>query len=233
MRKPPKHIAIIMDGNGRWAKKNNLNRIDGHKEGVKAVKKIVKHCTKLKIKYLTLYTLSKENFNRPKGELLSLFKLLSKTLNTEKDMLLENGINFSAIGDLNELDILTYKKIKSLENITAKNSSLFLKLAISYSSRYEIILAINKILKTKKRKIDEGILKQYLMTCDIPDPDLLVRTGGEYRLSNFLLWQIAYSELYFTDVLWPDFNEELLEEAINNFSKRERRFGKISEQISN
>jgi len=222
-----------MDGNGRWAKQNNLQRIDGHSEGVRAVKKIVKHCVKLKIKYLTLYTLSKENFNRPKSEVLSLFKLLSITLSKEKKLLLDNDVNFSAIGDLNELDILTYKKIKLLEKHTAKNSTLFLKLAINYSSRYEIVSAINKILETDKNKINEDFFNQYLSTYDLPDPDLLIRTGGEYRISNFLLWQIAYSELYFTEVLWPDFNEELLEEAINNFNKRERRFGRISEQIIN
>ena len=231
MIKTPKHIAIIMDGNGRWAKKNNLQRLDGHKEGVKSVKKIVKCCVKLKIKYLTLYTLSKENFSRPKSEVLSLFKLLSETLSKEKKILLDNGVNFSAIGDLNKLDIITYKKIKLLEKKTFKNSKLILKLAINYSSRDEIISAVNKILETNKNKIDEEIFNKYLLTSDSPDPDLLIRTGGECRISNFLLWQIAYSELYFTDVLWPDFNEELLEKAIDDFNKRERRFGRISEQI--
>ena len=221
-----------MDGNGRWAKKNNLQRIDGHREGVKTVKRVVKHCVKLKIKYLTLYTLSKENFSRPKSEVLSLFKLLSITLSKEKKILLDNGVNFSAIGDFNELDMLTYKKIKLLEKKTAKNSTLFLKLAINYSSRYEIISAVNKILKTNETKIDEDFFNQYLLTSDLPDPDLLIRTGGEYRISNFLLWQIAYSELYFTEVLWPDFNEEFLEKAIDDFNKRERRFGRISEQIT-
>ena len=221
-----------MDGNGRWAKKNDLQRIDGHREGVKSVKKIVKHCVKLKIKYLTLYTLSKENFNRPKSEVLSLFKLLSTTLSKEKKILLDNGVNFSAIGDFNELDILTYKKIKLLEKKTAKNSTLFLKLAINYSSRYEIISAVNKILETNENKIDEDFFNQYLLTSDLPDPDLLIRTGGEYRISNFLLWQIAYSELYFTEILWPDFNEKSLENAIDDFNKRERRFGRISEQIT-
>ena len=221
-----------MDGNGRWAKKNDLQRIDGHREGVKSVKKIVKHCVKLKIKYLTLYTLSKENFNRPMSEVLSLFKLLSTTLSKEKKILLDNGVNFSAIGDFNELDILTYKKIKLLEKKTAKNSTLFLKLAINYSSRYEIISAVNKILETNENKIDEDFFNQYLLTSDLPDPDLLIRTGGEYRISNFLLWQIAYSELYFTDILWPDFNEKSLENAIDDFNKRERRFGRISEQIT-
>jgi len=220
-----------MDGNGRWAKKNNLQRLDGHKEGVKSVKKIVKCCVKLKIKYLTLYTLSKENFSRPKSEVLSLFKLLSETLSKEKKILLDNGVNFSAIGDLNKLDIITYKKIKLLEKKTFKNSKLILKLAINYSSRDEIISAVNKILETNKNKIDEEIFNKYLLTSDSPDPDLLIRTGGECRISNFLLWQIAYSELYFTDVLWPDFNEELLEKAIDDFNKRERRFGRISEQI--
>ena len=232
MKKTPKHIAIIMDGNGRWAKKNDLQRIDGHREGVKSVKKIVKHCVKLKIKYLTLYTLSKENFNRPKSEVLSLFKLLSATLSKEKKILFDNGVNFSAIGDFNELDILTYKKIKLLEKKTAKKSTLFLKLAINYSSRYEIISAVNKILETNENKIDEDFFNQYLLTSDLPDPDLLIRTGGEYRISNFLLWQIAYSELYFTEILWPDFNEKLLENAIDDFNKRERRFGRISEQIT-
>ena len=216
-----------MDGNGRWAKKNDLQRIDGHREGVKSVKKIVKHCVKLKIKYLTLYTLSKENFNRPKSEVLSLFKLLSTTLSKEKKILLDNGVNFSAIGDFNELDILTYKKIKLLEKKTAKNSTLFLKLAISYSSRNEIISAVNKILKTNENKIDEDFFNQYLLTSDLPDPDLLIRTGGEYRISNFLLWQIAYSELYFTEVLWPDFNEKDFKKIINRYYNVKRNFGKI------
>ena len=165
-----------MDGNGRWAKKNNLQRIDGHKEGVKSVRKIVKNCVKLKIKYLTLYTLSKENINRPRSEILSLFRLLSRTLSQEKKLLLDNDVNFSVIGDLNKLDILTYKKIKLLEKNTAKNSTLFLKLAINYSSRYEIISAVNKILETNKNKINEDFFNQYLLTCDFPDPDLLIRT---------------------------------------------------------
>jgi len=221
-----------MDGNGRWAKSQNLDRVEGHKQGVKVVKKVVKYCVKKKIKYLTLYTLSKENFKRPKSELLFLFKLFVETLENELSLLLENNIKFSVIGDLKKIDKLVLFKLKTVERLTVKNSSLYLNLAISYSSRNEIVNAVKHINKSNV-SISEKTINQYLMTSFMPDPDFLIRTGGEYRISNFLLWQIAYTELFFTKILWPDFNESHLDEAITNYKNRERRFGKTSEQISN
>ena len=231
MKKIPNHLAIIMDGNGRWAKNNNLKRIDGHKIGVKAVKEIVKHCVKLKIKFLTLYTLSIENWDRPKSEVLSLIKLLILTLDKELSLLIDNKINFNVFGNLKRLDLITRKKINSVTKITKNNSKLYLNLAISYSARDEIVNASNVLIENKISNVKESDFKEYLYTNHIPDPDLLIRTGGEYRLSNFLLWQIAYTELYFTSILWPDFNIEALNKAIKEYQQRERRFGKISEQI--
>ena len=230
----PKHIAIIMDGNGRWAKQRNKNRIHGHIQGVKAVKKIVKECVRLNVKYLTLYTFSSENWNRPKTEIIRLLKLLVTTLEKETKLLIENNVKFNVFGSLNKLDLITRNKLKKLEKITNNNSKLNLNLAISYSGRKEIIYAINNLLKQNFKSIDqESIFTNYLYTHSLPDPDLLIRTGGEYRISNFLLWQIAYSELYFTETLWPDFDEKSLNHALIDFNKRERRFGKTSEQIKN
>ena len=230
----PKHIAIIMDGNGRWAKQRNKTRIHGHTKGVKAVKKIVKECVRLNVKYLTLYTFSSENWNRPKTEIIGLIKLLITTLEKETKLLIDNNVKFNVFGNLNKLDIITRNKLKKVERITSKNSKLHLNLAISYSGRNEIIHAINKLLKEKITSVDkESIFTNCLYTHSFPDPDLLIRTGGEFRISNFLLWQIAYSELYFTKTLWPDFDEKSLNHALVDFNKRERRFGKISEQITN
>jgi len=228
----PQHIAIIMDGNGRWATNQNLNRFKGHKAGVQVVKKIVKHSVKLGVKYLTLYTLSKENFNRPKNEILYLFKLFSKTLDKELNLLLENDVNFSVIGDCGTIDKDVLKKLNNVEEITSKNSTLFLNLAIGYGARSEIIHAIEQIKLKNVEFINENVISKYLMTNSIPDPDLLIRTGGEFRVSNFLLWQIAYTELFFTKILWPDFNEAEFEKAISEYNKRERRFGRTSEQIN-
>lgn len=227
----PVHLAIIMDGNGRWAKKRDLKRIEGHKEGVRVVKKIVKFCVRIGVKYLTLYTLSKENFKRPPKEILYLFKLFIDTLDEELSLLLDNDVRFRVVGDLDKIDNYTLSKLKNVENLTSKNSVLHLNLAISYSSRSEIVNAVKKVIKFNEKKINEKIINKYLMTNFMPDPDLLVRTGGEFRISNFLLWQIAYTELYFTKILWPDFNEKHLEEAFLNYNNRERRYGKISEQI--
>ena len=228
----PQHIAIIMDGNGRWATNQNLNRFKGHKAGVKVVKRIVKHSVKLGVKYLTLYTLSKENFNRPKNEILYLFKLFSKTLDKELNLLLENDVNFSVIGDFSKIDNDVLKKLKNVEKKTSENSTLFLNLAIGYGSRNEIVHAVEQIKINNVQIINENVISKYLMTESIPDPDLLIRTGGEFRVSNFLLWQIAYTELFFTKILWPDFNEMEFDKAILEYNKRERRFGKTSEQIS-
>ena len=228
----PEHIAIIMDGNGRWATKQSLNRFKGHRAGVRVVKRIVKHSVKLGVKYLTLYTLSKENFNRPKNEILYLFKLFSKTLDQELNLLVENDVSFSVIGDRSAIDKNVLKKLNNVEEITSENSTLFLNLAIGYGSRNEIIHAMEQIKVNNVEIINENVISRHLMTNSIPDPDLLIRTGGEFRVSNFLLWQIAYTELFFTKILWPDFNEKEFEKAILEYNKRERRFGRTSEQIN-
>ena len=221
-----------MDGNGRWAQKKDLKRIQGHKEGVKVVKEIVKHSVKLGIEYLTLYTLSKENFQRPVSEVLFLIRLFTKTLDDELNLLLDNNVKFNVIGDLTKIDKIALSKLKRVEKLTKNNSALILNLAISYSGRDEIVNSIKKISDSNYENIDEELVSNYLMTRRMPDPDLLIRTGGEYRISNFLLWQIAYTELYFTEILWPDFNNKDLDEAILNYSNRQRRFGKTSDQIN-
>ena len=232
IKKIPNHLAIIMDGNGRWAKENNKKRIYGHQKGVESVKKIVEYCTKLKVKHLTLFTFSNENWKRPSSEILSLMKLLCKTLDREINLLLNNNIKLNVIGDKKKLDIFTRKKLKNAVENTKKNTGLNLNLAISYGSRQEIISAINEILKQKEiNNIDEAYFSSFLYTSNFPDPDLLIRTGGDFRLSNFLLWQIAYTEIYFSNLFWPDFNEIELDKALLSFQKRERRYGKISEQL--
>ena len=221
-----------MDGNGRWAQKKDLKRIEGHKEGVKVVKEIVKHSVKLGIEYLTLYTLSKENFQRPVSEVLFLIRLFTKTLDDELNLLLDNNVKFNVIGDLTKIDKIALSKLKRVEKLTKNNSALILNLAISYSGRDEIVNSIKKISDSNYENIDEELISNYLMTRRMPDPDLLIRTGGEYRISNFLLWQIAYTELYFTEILWPDFNYKDLDKAILNYTNRQRRFGKTSDQIN-
>ena len=221
-----------MDGNGRWAQKKDLKRIEGHKEGVKVVKEIVKHSVKLGIEYLTLYTLSKENFQRPVSEVLFLIRLFTKTLDDELNLLLDNNVKFNVIGDLTKIDKIALSKLKRVEKLTKNNSALILNLAISYSGRDEIVNSIKKISDSNYENIDEELVSNYLMTRRMPDPDLLIRTGGEYRISNFLLWQIAYTELYFTEILWPDFNYKDLDKAILNYTNRQRRFGKTSDQIN-
>lgn len=229
----PKHVAVIMDGNGRWATKHGLSRAMGHKEGVKSVKTIVEASTKLGIQYMTLYAFSTENWDRPKDEVQALMKLMVETLTNETPTLIENKIKLSVIGDINRLD----KDLRTRLNDSLKATSSFemanLIVALSYSSRWEITEAAKKIVsdvvekKIDINKIDESIFGNYLNTENIPDPDLMIRTSGEYRISNFLLWQMAYTELYFTDVLWPDFSKEDFYEAIVEYQKRDRRFGKI------
>jgi undecaprenyl diphosphate synthase len=221
-----------MDGNGRWAKKQELKRIEGHKEGVRVVKKITTHCVKLNVENLTLYTFSNENWFRPKTEVSSLMKLFVTTLNKEIKLLLDNNIRFKVIGDKNKLDFITRKKINDVEYLTERNTGMGMNLAISYGGRQEIITAVNNIISSKRIKINEKNFEKYLYTKNIDHPDLLIRTGKEKRVSNFLLWQIAYSEIYFSDSLWPDFNEKELDEIILDFQKRERRYGKTSQQIS-
>jgi len=233
----PKHLAIIMDGNGRWAKQKGLLRAFGHENGTKSVRLTVETCAKLGIKNLTLYAFSTENWNRPKLEVDTLMKLLISSLKNELQTLIDNNIRLNSIGNLEMLPKSAQKELLDVIKKTEKNSRMVLTLALSYGSREEIISAIKKISDKVKNNIisldsiDESIINQHLYTQNLPDVDLLIRTSGEHRISNFLLWQIAYAELYFTDVLWPDFKEDDLYEAIISYQKRERRFGKTSEQI--
>lgn len=235
--KLPNHIAIIMDGNGRWAKKKGNIRIFGHKSGVNGVKEASEACAELGIGYLTLYAFSTENWNRPKLEVTALMELLISTINSEVSTLLKNNIRLNAIGQLNDLPKKAYTKLMEAIDKTKDNTGLTLTLALSYSSKVEIINAVKLIAKQcvenklNPEAINETIVENYLSTAGMPDPDLLIRTSGEQRISNFLLWQIAYSELYFTEVLWPDFNREELYKAIYDFQMRERRYGLTSEQL--
>lgn len=233
----PDHIAIIMDGNGRWAKQRNLDRTFGHKEGAESVRSVVDTAGRLGISYITLYTFSTENWNRPTEEVEALMSLLIDSVTKETPELLKNNVRLRAIGDLNRLPQKTRLALDDAIQQTSVSTGLNLVLALSYSSRWEITEAIRQISSALNKgeisKIDESVVDEYLTTKSIPDPDLLIRTGGEFRISNFLLWQIAYSELYFTETLWPDFRSESLYEAIINYQNRERRFGKTSEQINN
>ncbi|MDR0796446.1 MAG: isoprenyl transferase [Tannerella sp.] len=233
----PKHIAIIMDGNGRWAKKNGMDRYMGHKEGVVSVRKISEAVGKLGIDYLTLYTFSTENWNRPKEEIEALMTLMISAIQNESEDLMTNNVRLKIIGDLNLLPPATRESLIQTVERTCSNTGLNLTLALSYSSRWEITEAVKKISAEVKsnllkiEQIDEETVSEYLCTHGTPDPDLLIRTGGEQRISNYLLWQLAYAELYFTDTYWPDFREESLYAAIVDYQQRERRFGKTGEQI--
>ena len=228
----PEHIAIIMDGNGRWAKEKSMERIDGHNKGVDTVKKITKYCAKLKVKHLTLYTFSNENWLRPQSEVSSLMNLFAKTLNRELELILENNIRFRVIGDKKKLDFITKNKINEVENLSSENTGMGMNLAISYGGRQEIVSAVNNIISSGKIQIDEIEFEKHLYTKNIQHPDLLIRTGKEKRISNFLLWQTAYSEIYFSNSLWPDFSEEELHNIIEDFQNRERRYGQTSQQIN-
>lgn len=233
----PKHLAIIMDGNGRWAKQKGFLRAIGHENGTKSVRVTVETCAKLGIENLTLYAFSTENWNRPKLEVDTLMKLLVHSLKNELKTLQENNIRLNSIGNLEQLPKSIRKELNEVIEITKSNSRMTLTLALSYGSREELISAVKNISHKVKNNIisidsiDESIINQHLYTLNLPDVDLLIRTSGEHRISNFLLWQIAYAEFYFTDVLWPDFKENDLYEAIISYQKRERRFGKTSEQI--
>lgn len=233
----PQHVAVIMDGNGRWAKKKGNQRIFGHRNAIKAVRDTVEAAAELGINYLTLYAFSTENWNRPKSEVNALMHLLVATLNSEIETLMKNNVRLQAIGDMKSLPTNVYKQLQESISKTSANTGLTLALALSYSGRWEIIDAIKKLAHEVKdghldpEKIDESILTQTLQAGFMPAPELLIRTSGEYRISNFLLWHIAYSEFYFTDVLWPDFSKKHFYAAIEDFQKRERRFGKISEQL--
>ena len=233
----PKHLAIIMDGNGRWAKNQGMLRVFGHEKGTKSVKQTVENCAKLGIDFLTLYAFSTENWNRPKIEVDTLMKLLVSSLKKELKTLQSNNIKLNAIGNLDNLPTGVRKELTEVIEKTKANTRMTLTLALSYGARDEIINAVKIISEKVKNNIisvdaiEESIINQHLYTQNMPDVDLLIRTSGEHRISNFLLWQIAYAEFYFTDVLWPDFNEEELYKAILSYQKRERRFGKTSEQI--
>jgi len=235
----PRHIAIIMDGNGRWAKQRGLPRIAGHREGINSVREITKICGEIGVKYLTLYTFSTENWSRPKTEVKALMTLLLSTIKKEIKELHKNDVKFSTIGDISILPKGTVKGLKEGEKLTFDNSGLNLILALNYGSRQEIISAVNNIVLDIKKgslesnSIDENIFSSYLYTNNCPDPDLLIRTSGELRISNFLLWQSAYTEMYLTNTYWPSFRENELFTAIVDFQNRERRFGKTSEQLEN
>ncbi len=235
----PKHIAIIMDGNGRWAKKMGKNRVFGHHEGVKRVRELVENAVEIKIKYLTLYTFSTENWNRPKEEVDALMDLLVDTLNDQVDDLMKQNIKLEAIGNLQKLPEKTYTTLQSVLDKTSNNTGMVLSIALNYGGRDELVYAVKEIIKKVKNNIilpeniDENKINLQLYTRNLPDVDFLIRTGGEKRISNFLLWKIAYAEFYFTNVLWPDFKKQNFYQALNDYQKRERRFGKTSEQIKN
>lgn len=233
----PRHIAIIMDGNGRWAKQHTIGRIMGHKKGAQAVRTVVRTCRELGIKYLTLFAFSVENWERPVKEVQALMFLLEEYLTKEIKELQKQGIRLTTVGDINRLYPSVKEKLLRVKEQTLKNDKMILNLALSYGGKDEIILAVKKIIEDDKagkidvNKLDIKTFSSYLYTSGMPDPDLLIRTSGECRISNFLLWQIAYTELYFTKVLWPDFTKEDLLKAIQSYQKRERRFGLTSEQL--
>jgi undecaprenyl diphosphate synthase len=233
LNRVPQHVAIIMDGNGRWAKSQGKERIFGHFNGVEAVRESLKAATKAGVKYLTLYAFSTENWNRPKEEVEALMNLLVQTIMNEIEELDKNGVRMSTIGDLNNLPEFCQTELKKGMERTANNTSINLVLALSYSSRWEIAEAMRQIAAQgiSPENITDQLISDHLTTRGIPDPELLIRTSGEIRISNFLLWQIAYAELYFTETLWPDFNEEEFYKALLDYQSRERRFGKTSEQL--
>ena len=233
----PKHIAIIMDGNGRWAKQQGNARIFGHRNAIKAVRDVCEGCAELGVGYLTLYAFSTENWNRPKMEVSALMDLLVSTINSETETLIKNNIRLNAIGRLTDLPEKVLTNLKEAISKTKDNTGLTLTLALSYSSKMELVDAFRKIAadvkdgKISADQIDDTVISQSLYTGDMPDPDLLIRTSGELRISNFMLWQLAYSELYFTSTFWPDFDKEELYKAIVDYQQRERRFGMTSEQL--
>ncbi len=235
--KLPVHVAVIMDGNGRWAKKKGAERIFGHQNAIKAIRDITEGCAEIGISYLTLYAFSTENWNRPKNEVDALMELLVSTIRGETETLMKNNVRLRVIGNTTNLPAGCQQELKEAIDMTMNNSGLTMILALSYSGRWEITEAARKIAedvnagKLKPAEIDNDIFASYLQTKEYPDPELLIRTSGEMRISNFLLWQIAYTELFITEVLWPDFRREHLYEAVLAYQKRERRFGLISEQV--
>jgi len=230
----PRHIAIIMDGNGRWATEQGKDRSYGHQAGVESVRRVTTECSNLGVKFLTLYTFSTENWNRPSDEVAALMGLVLTSL--EDEIFMKNNVRFRAIGDIERLPEVVQNKLHETEQHTAKNDSMTMTIALSYSSRWEITNAVRKItqeMKDRPEDITEETISQHLTTNFMPDPDLLIRTGGELRISNYLLWQIAYSELYFCDTYWPDFGAEELHKAIESYQNRQRRYGKTEEQVEN
>lgn len=237
MTRIPEHIAIIMDGNGRWATERGKERSYGHQAGVDAVRRITSECTRLGVKYLTLYTFSTENWNRPEDEIAALMGLVLTSL--EDEIFMKNNVRFRVVGDVERLPVNVQKKLHETEEHTAGNTTMTMVVALSYSSRWEIANATRQIAQlVKDGKLDinditESTLDEHMVTNFMPDPELLIRTGGELRISNYLLWQIAYSELYFCDTYWPDFSEDDLHAAIADYQQRQRRFGKTEEQVEN
>jgi undecaprenyl diphosphate synthase len=235
--KLPNHIAIIMDGNGRWAKKRALPRVVGHEYGVKSVRTVAETAAKLGVKYLTLYTFSKENWNRPQLEVKAIMALLVRTIRKEVATLQKNNIRLRTIGDINALPADALKELNEAMELTRNNDRMDLVLALNYSARWDLVQAAKAIAAKVKageleiESIDEKVISESLNTGHLPEPELLIRTSGEYRISNFMLWELAYGEFYFTDVYWPEFDQEALYKAIIDYQKRERRFGKTSEQI--
>lgn len=235
--KIPKHVAIIMDGNGRWAKQQGENRIYGHQEGVNSVREVVEACGELGVAYLTLYTFSTENWNRPKDEVDALMRILVSSVSSETPNLISKGVKLEVIGDINSLPLDCQDELKACMAETSKNSRVTLILALSYSSRWEITQAVKDIValanagQLKTDAVTPELIDAHLHTKNYPEPELMIRTSGEHRISNFLLWQLAYAEFYFTPVLWPDFRKPQFYEAIKAFQDRERRFGKTSEQL--
>ena len=227
----PQHIAIIMDGNGRWANERGKERSYGHQAGVEAVRRITSECTRLGVKYLTLYTFSTENWGRPADEVAALMGLVLSSL--EDEIFMTNNVRFRVIGDVKRLPDAVQQKLRETEEHTAKNDAMTMVVALSYSSRWEITEAVKQIVSEGQQDITEETISQHLTTSFMPDPDLLIRTGGELRISNYLLWQIAYSELYFCDTYWPDFDEAELHKAIESYQQRQRRFGKTEAQVEN
>ena len=237
MTRIPEHIAIIMDGNGRWAQQRGKERSYGHQAGVEAVKRITSESAKLGVKYLTLYTFSTENWNRPADEVAALMGLILTSL--EDELFMKNNVRFRVIGDVSRMPESVVQKLRETEEHTANNTTMTLVVALSYSSKWEITKAMRDIATEVKQgtlsvdAIDDTTISQHLATNFMPDPELLIRTGGELRISNYLLWQISYSELYFCDTFWPDFDEAALHEAIANYQQRQRRFGKTEAQVEN
>jgi len=233
----PKHIAIIMDGNGRWAQKRMMPRIMGHHAGVKAVRKVVEYCAREEIQVLSLFAFSSENWRRPKEEVSLLMELFMSTLQSEVDKLDKNNIRLRIIGDKSVFPESLQNKIYAAERQTAENSGLTLVIAANYGGRWDVTQALRAIVvkiaagEIAEHEVSEQLVSQHLTTVDLPDPDLFIRSGGEERVSNFLLWQLAYTELFFTDVLWPDFDQEMMQKAVDSFKSRQRRFGHTGEQV--